>query len=259
MRKNSYKPGGFTAAIIALAIIAGVAGSGNKSTGRKSTSDSSDNSTTWQTQAESNDNTGIANDNITDLSSIPAYSGSPSVEINGNVPFFLADGVSTGEFENYSELDSLGRCGPAYANISPSTLPTEKRGRIGMVRPSGWHTVKYNNLIEGNYLYNRCHLIAYELAGENANVRNLITGTRYLNTEGMLPYENKVAEYVRNTGNHVTYRVTPVFQGDNLLASGVLMEAFSVEDKGQGIEFCIYCYNVQPGINIDYSNGDSSD
>lgn len=126
-----------------------------------------------------------------------------------------------------------------------------------MVKPSGWHTVKYNDLIEGNYLYNRCHLIAYELAGENANTRNLITGTRYLNTEGMLPYENMVAQYVKNSGNHVTYRVTPIFQGNNLLASGVLMEAYSVEDKGRGIEFCVYCYNVQPGISIDYSNGDS--
>jgi len=246
MRKKSYKPGGFTAAFIVLALIVGAAGNG-KSKDKKSFEDNSQIEEVEEDKASP----------ITDLSKIPAYSGQPSIEINENVPFFLKDGVNTDEFENYSELDSLGRCGEAFANISPSTMPDEKRGYIGMVKPSGWHTVKYNDLIEGNYLYNRCHLIAYELAGENANTRNLITGTRYLNTEGMLPYENMVAQYVKNSGNHVTYRVTPIFQGNNLLASGVLMEAYSVEDKGRGIEFCVYCYNVQPGISIDYSNGDS--
>lgn len=186
---------------------------------------------------------------------VPQYSKSPYVEINNNIPFFSE--TTTSEFENYSQLDNLGRCGQAYANISPNTMPTEPRGEIGSVKPSGWHTIKYNGIIEGNYLYNRCHLIAYELAAENANKLNLITGTRYMNTEGMLPFENRVADYVKSTGNHVMYRVTPMFDGNNLIASGVLMEGLSVEDDGGGIEFCVYCYNVQPGVRINYANGNS--
>lgn len=192
-----------------------------------------------------------------ELADIPEYSGSAYCEINGNVPEFTDDELVTDAFENYSELDSLGRCGVAYANICKEIMPTEERGAIGMVKPSGWHTVKYNDRIDGNYLYNRCHLIGYQLAGENANEKNLITGTRYLNVTGMLPFENEVADYVESTGNHVLYRVTPVFDGDNLVASGVQMEAESVEDKGAGISFNVYVYNVQPGVLIDYATGDS--
>lgn len=190
------------------------------------------------------------------LDDLPAYSGEAYVEINGNVPFFTEDELTTDTFESYSELDELGRCGVAYANICHELMPTEPRGEIGSVKPSGWHTVRYNGLVEGNYLYNRCHLIGYQLAGENANRQNLITGTRYLNTTGMLPFENQVDDYVDETDNHVLYRVTPIYAGDNLVASGVLMEAYSVEDGG-GLCFCVYCYNVQPYITIDYATGES--
>ena len=197
-----------------------------------------------------------------DLDSIEEYSGNPSISVNGNIPFFSQEDIVTKEFEKYSKLDSLGRCGVAFANISKSTLPTEDRGEIGAIKPSGWtyksksNNNKYPDLINGNYVYNRCHLIAYCLAGENANELNLITGTRYLNVEGMLPLEEKVADYMKdNPSNHVLYRVTPCFKDDNLIASGVLIEAYSVEDKGKGICFCKYCYNVQPGIKINYKNG----
>ena len=196
--------------------------------------------------------------NTVNLGSIPAYSGSAYATINNNVPFFTDAELTTEAFESYSSLDSLGRCGVAYANVCKDTMPTAKRGKIGSIKPTGWHTVKYDN-VDGKYLYNRCHLIGYQLTAENANKKNLITGTRYLNIEGMLPFENMVADYVKETNHHVLYRVTPLFNGDNLLASGVLMEAKSVEDNGAGISFCVYCYNVQPGINIDYSNGDSSE
>lgn len=178
-------------------------------------------------------------------------------EINGNIPYFTKEDLTTEPFENYSELDSLNRCGVAYANICKELMPDTERGEIGMIKPSGWHTVKYDIITDGRYLYNRCHLIAYSLAGENANPKNLITGTRHFNVEGMLPFEIKVANYVRNTGNHVLYRVTPDFKGDNLVASGVLMEAYSVEDDGGGICFCVYVYNIQPGIEIDYRTGES--
>ena len=192
-----------------------------------------------------------------DLSTVPAYSGQPYVSINNNVPFFTDSDLTTDAFENYSELDDLGRCGVAYANVCKEIMPTEKRGPIGMIKPSGWKTVKYDN-VDGHYLYNRCHLIGYQLSDEDANKQNLITGTRYLNVEGMLPFENKVADYIKsNKNNHVLYRVTPIFKGNNLVASGVQMEAWSVEDNGQGVCFNIYCYNVQPGIVIDYSTGES--
>ena len=191
-----------------------------------------------------------------DMSSIPAYSGENYVVLNDNKPEFTEEDYTSNTFENYSELDSLGRCGVAYANISKETMPTEERGSIGMIKPSGWHTVKYD-IVNGKYLYNRCHLIGYQLSGENANEKNLITCTRQMNTEGMLDFENEVAEYVENTGNHVLYRVTPVFEGDNLLASGVQMEAYSVEDNGEGVSFNVYVYNVQNGIDIDYKTGDS--
>lgn len=200
----------------------------------------------------------IDNNRSVDASSFSGYSGRPYTEVNGNEPYFDEDDKNeTVAFEIYSKLDSLGRCGVAYANICRELMPTEPRGEIGSVRPSGWHTVRYQGIVEDDYLYNRCHLIAHSLAGENDNNKNLITGTKYLNVEGMLPFENKVVNYVENTGNHVLYRVTPVFHANNLVASGVLMEAYSVEDKGRGIKYCVYCYNVQPGIEIDYATGES--
>ena len=188
---------------------------------------------------------------------IPAYSGEAAIEVNQNVPGFTKEDYTTEAFEQYSPLDELGRCHAAYACVGEEIMPTEERGAIGMVKPSGWHTVKYD-FVDGKYLYNRCHLIAYMLSGENANTENLITGTRYLNTEGMLPYENQVADYVHNIGNHVLYRVTPLYEGDNLVASGVEIEASSVEDRGKSLSFHVYCYNVQPGITIDYATGDSA-
>lgn len=199
------------------------------------------------------------NDNNSDEVSfkIPAYSGEAWVEINNNDPFFKDDEITTESFENYSSLDELGRCGTAYACLSQELMPTDERGAIGSIKPTGWHTVKYPEVIEDNYLYNRCHLIAWCLSGENANEENLITGTRYMNVEGMLPFEEMVARYIDETDNHVMYRVTPIFEDNNLVASGVLMEAYSVEDKGEGICFCVYCYNVQPGIEIDYRTGES--
>ena len=189
-----------------------------------------------------------------DYSAVEEYADKPYVEMNGNKPEF--DELSTKVFEEYSELDGLGRCGVAYACVGLEIMPTEERGAIGQVKPTGWHTIKYD-IVDGKYLYNRCHLLGYQLTGENANTKNLITGTRYLNVEGMLPFENMVAEYVEETGNHVMYRVTPHFEGTNLLASGVQMEAYSVEDDGKGVCFNVYVYNTQPGITIDYKNGDS--
>ncbi len=193
-----------------------------------------------------------------DLSSIPAYSGSPYVSVNGGQPNFSEEDKFAEVFEIYTPLDSLGRCGVAFANICTELMPTEERGDIGMVKPAGWHIQRYDDLIDGKYLYNRCHLIGYQLAGENANVENLITGTRYLDVKGMLPLENQVAEYVKSADHHVLYRVTPIYEGDNLLANGLLMEAYSVEDDGAGVCFCNYVYNVQPYIDIDYATGESS-
>lgn len=190
-----------------------------------------------------------------DLSSVGTYSGNAYVVLNNNIPTFAE--VSTKSFEKYTDLDSLGRCGVAYACVGKDIMPTEERGAIGQIKPTGWHTIKYD-IVDGKYLYNRCHLIGYQLTGENANTKNLITGTRYMNMDGMLPFEDTVADYVQETGNHVMYRVTPHFIGDNLLASGVQMEAYSVEDKGEGVCFNVYVYNAQPGITINYANGDSS-
>lgn len=190
------------------------------------------------------------------ISDIPEYSGSPYVEVSGNVSAFTDADLSS-PAETYAPLDSLGRCGTAMAIVSRETMPTEERGSIGMVKPSGWHTVRYDDLISDRYLYNRCHLIGYQLTAENANEQNLITGTRYLNVEGMLPFENEVADYVKATGNRVLYRVTPVFVGDELVARGVQMEAKSVEDGGAGVSFNVFCHNVQPGIQIDYQTGQS--
>lgn len=193
---------------------------------------------------------------LASVDTLPEYTGNPYIVVNDNTPFFTETDMTTVSFENYGELDSLGRCSVAYANVGKDLMPTEKRGSIGSVKPTGWQTVKYDN-VDGKYLYNRCHLIGFQLTAENANKKNLITGTRYLNVNGMLPFENMVADYIKETNNHVLYRVTPVFAGDNLVAGGVLMEAESVEDKGEGILFNVYCYNVQPGIVIDYATGDS--
>ena len=196
-------------------------------------------------------------ENVESLNSIPDYSGSPYIIVNENQPYFTDEDRTPTSFESYSALDGLGRCGTAYACVSTDTMPTEKRSSIGQIKPTGWHTVKYD-CVDGKYLYNRCHLIGYQLTAENANEKNLITGTRYLNVDGMLPFENMVADYIKETGHHVLYRVTPIFDGDDLVASGVLMEAESVEDNGEGICFNVFCYNVQPGVTIDYATGESS-
>ena len=189
------------------------------------------------------------------ISDIPEYSGDYYVVLNDNKPNFKDSEYTTESSEIYSDLDNLGRCGVAYANVGPELMPTTKRGSIGMIKPTGWHTIRYDDLVEGKYLYNRCHLIAYMLTGENANEKNLITCTRHMNATVMLEFENKVADYIHKTGNHVLYRVTPYFKGDNLLATGVQMEASSVEDNT--ISFNVFVYNVQDGIDIDYATGDS--
>lgn len=211
-------------------------------------------------KTESNDIVVSGNDLLNavdfDLSSVPEYSGSPYFVVNENEPFFEIGDFEAESFEFYSELDSLGRCGVTFACVGVDIMPTEERGSIGSVKPSGWQSVKYD-CVDGKYLYNRCHLIGYQLTGENANTSNLITGTRSMNVDGMLPFENMVADYVRETENHVALRVTPIFEGDNLLATGVLMEAASIEDDTEGILFNVFVYNAQPSIGIDYSNGDS--
>ncbi len=212
-------------------------------------------STTPPINNEQNTTAPLTNEAIT-LQNIPAYSGSSYVVLYDNQPLFSKDDITTKAFEEYTSLDYLNRCGVTLACVGIETMPTEERGSIGQVKPSGWVTAKYD-FVDGKYLYNRCHLIGFQLTGENANERNLITGTRYMNTEGMLPFENMVADYVKETENHVMYRVTPIFEGDNLVASGVQMEAYSVEDNGEGICFNVYCYNVQPGIVIDYKTGES--
>ena len=190
------------------------------------------------------------------LEEVPAYSGSPYVELDGNQPGFSLEERTTDSFETYSTLDALGRCGPAYACIGQDLMPTEDRESISSVRPTGWMQAEYS-FVDGGSLYNRCHLIGFQLTGENANEENLITGTRYMNVEGMLPFENMVADYIKETGNHVLYRAAPIFEGENLVASGVVMEALSVEDEGEGVCFHVYVYNVQPGVEIDYATGES--
>ena len=226
-------------------------------------------------QAQSSELTEITdvdsnNDSIADTSSsdlnavdlyyngalIPKFDGSPYVVVNGNMPYFTDDELTTDVFEIYTDLDELGRCGQAYANICTELMPTEKRESIGSVKPSGWHNKKYD-FVDGLYLYNRCHLIGFQLAGENANPLNLITGTRYLNVQGMLPFENMVADYVKETNNHVLYRVTPVFYQDELVARGVVMEAEDVEEHGEDICFSVFVYNYQPGVTINYATGDN--
>lgn len=202
------------------------------------------------------DNSNVVNQVSYDLASIPEYSNANYVVLNNNEPNFTESDYTTNSFERYSELDSLGRAKVAYANIGVDLMPTEERGSIGQVKPSGWHLVKYD-IVNGKYLYNRCHLIGFQLTGENANEKNLITCTRQMNTVGMLEFENKVANYIKSTNNHVLYRITPIYKDDNLLASGVVMEAYSVEDSGEGIKFNVFVYNVQDGIDIDYKTGDS--
>lgn len=198
---------------------------------------------------------GISDDRI-DLDSLPEFSYEAYVEINNNIPEFEENELNTKSYETYGELDALGRCTTCKACIGLDLMPTEKRGAIGEVKPTGWHSDKYEN-IDGHYLYNRCHLIGYQLTAENANERNLITGTRYLNVDGMLPFENEVADYIKDTGNHVLYEVTPVFKDAELVARGVHMQAMSIEDGGRGVSFNVYCYNAQPGIEIDYQTGDN--
>ncbi len=190
---------------------------------------------------------------VFDYDLIPLFHGEPYVEVNDNHPYSVKD--DTFEYIRVSSLDELGRCGDAEAIIGPDTLPADERGSIGTVKPSGWHTVRYDDLIEGKYLYNRCHLIAYEISGINADEENLVTGTRYMNVTGMLPFENQIVSYVRRTGNHVYYHATPIFIDDELVCRGILLEASSIEDDD--FEFCVFCYNVQPGIAIDYQTGDS--
>ena len=199
----------------------------------------------------------FASQNTYTIENIPEYDGQNYVILNNNEPNFNENNLSTESFETYSSKDYLDRCGVAYANIGIDLMPTEERGSIGQVKPTGWHTIKYD-IVDGKYLYNRCHLIGHQLSGENANPENLITCTRQMNVEGMLPFENEIADYVKETHNHVLYRVTPIFEGDNLLATGVQMEALSVEDNGKGIKFNVFVYNIQDGITIDYNDGSSS-
>ena len=190
------------------------------------------------------------------MENIPPYDGTPYEVLNDNQPSFTEEDMTDVSYEFYSDLDELGRCGVTEACIGRDLMPTEKRGDISSVKPTGWVQNQYD-FVDGKSLWNRCHLIGFQLAGENANECNLITGTRYLNVEGMLPFENLVADYVKETDNHVLYRVTPAFQGTELVARGVQMEAYSVEDSGDGVCFNVFCYNVQPGVEIDYATGDN--
>ncbi|HIV22618.1 MAG TPA: DNA/RNA non-specific endonuclease [Candidatus Merdiplasma excrementigallinarum] len=193
---------------------------------------------------------------VVSLDEIPEYRGEPYVEINGNRPDFSQEDRNTEAFEAYSSLDSLGRCGTAFANVGQELMPRGERENISQIHPTGWQHVEYD-FVDGESLYNRCHLIAHQLTDENANERNLITGTRYMNTEGMLPFEEMVGDYVREEDGHVLYRVTPVFEGSDLVARGVEMEGYSVEDQGESVSFHIFAYNVQPGVEIDYATGDN--
>ena len=245
--------------LIAAVLVIGVLGCSTPATDPKDT-ESAANTVTDPKGAESAANivTDLQNTEGEDnaAAGLPAYTGDAYVVINNNIPFFTEEEMSETSYESYGALDSLGRCTTCVASVGTDLMPTEERGSIGSVKPTGWHTIKYD-FVDGRYLYNRCHLIGYQLTAENANEKNLITGTRYLNIEGMLPFENMVGDYVRETKNHVMYRVTPVFTGDNLLADGVLMEGKSVEDNGEGILFCVFAYNVQPGVVIDYATGES--
>jgi len=206
-----------------------------------------DTTTTTQSNSDSS---------VITLDNLPEFDGTAYVAINDNIPYFTEDDCTTDSYEYYSPLDKLGRCGVTMACIGEDIMPTGERGEIGQVKPTGWVTAKYD-FVDGKYLYNRCHLIGWQLTGENANEQNLITGTRYMNVDGMLPFENMVDDYIEETGNHVLYRVTPIFKGNELVARGVTIEAYSIEDNGEGICFNVYCYNNQPGVEIDYATGKS--
>lgn len=225
-------------------------------TGSESDKDATEGGPSAKQAKDEVDGSSASSGEFVTLDQIPEYSGSPYVELNGNKPYFDPDDYPYESFESYAPLDSLGRCGECAALVGEETMPTEKRGSIGSVKPSGWCMHKYD-WVDGKYVYNRCHLLGYQLTAENANVRNLITGTRSMNVDGMEPFESKVAQYVKSTGNHVLYRVTPLFEGDELVARGVVMEARSMEDDGEGLSFCIYCYNVEPGVTIDYASGEN--
>ncbi len=261
-RKNSRKNTNLLKSIIGFIIIILFAGSGYYLNNNYPAQVSEAMSFIENTLNISNSNNDVDSNTINhstsySLTEIPAYSGSPYVVLNNNIPNFTSSDETNVTFESYSNLDSLDRCGVAFANLGIETMPTEDRGSISHIKPSGWQSVEYD-IVDGKYLYNRCHLIGFQLSSENANDKNLITGTRYFNVDGMLPFENEVAEYIENTKNHVLYRVTPIYEGNNLVANGVQIEAKSVEDNGSGIQFNVYIYNVQPGISIDYSNGNSS-
>lgn len=231
----------FIAASLCMALLTGCASAANG------------NATSLPTKAESS----VSVSDVS-VSEIPEFSGEPYVVLNDNIPDFSEEDMTTTSFETYSDLDSLGRCQVAYSCVGVDIMPTEKRESISEVKPSGWKNKEYSSdLVDGRYLYNRCHLIGFQLTGENANEKNLITGTRYMNVDGMLPFENMVADYVKETENHVLYRVTPIYDGSNLVAKGVQMEAKSVEDGGDGVLFNVFCYNAQPGITIDYATGDN--
>ena len=233
--------------------------SNGTSTTPSTESSSTQTSTPSTTQKPDNSAVGTGTAKAVDPSTLPAFSGTAWTIVNNNQPNFSASELTTKGYEKYSSLDSLGRCGVALASCGKEIMPRadEKRGSISSVKPSGWEQKSYSG-ISGGYLWNRCHLIGWQLSAENANRQNLITGTRYMNINGMLPFENMVADYIKETGNHVAYRITPIFEGRNLVCSGVQMEAYSVEDDGDGICFNVYCYNVQPGITINYATGDSS-
>lgn len=253
MRKNKLNI--LLSLVIVLALMFGC--SIDENIYKQNKEQSSSNTSQSQNNNKSDKNNSSTNTPTHTLSNIPQFSGKPFVVINNNKPYFTEKDLTTKSYESYGKLDNLGRCTVAMASISKDLMPTEKRKSITQVKPTGWQASKYD-CVDGKYLYNRCHLIGYQLTAENANNKNLITGTRYLNVEGMLPFENMVADYVKETNNHVLYRVTPIFDGDNLVASGVLMEGYSVEDKGEGIEFCVYAYNVQPNVNINYATGEST-
>ncbi len=250
--RNKIRYPALIAALAAVLLVSGCSGSNSANTQQNTSS-------VTQTSAASGTAAGSASDMKYEdfsLDIVPEYSGSAYVAINGNVPFFDGDDLDRGDFESYSDLDDLGRCGVAFAKIGQETMPTEKRGDISSVRPTGWQNRAYDG-IDGDMLYNRCHLIAHMFTGQDANEKNLITGTRYFNTEGMGTFESLVQDYILETGNHVLYRVTPVFDGDDLVAAGVLMEAESIEDNGDGVLYCAWCYNVQPGITINYLTGEN--
>lgn len=250
--KDKFKKYRFASVAIVVAVIIAIAGDSGQNKFTEEIAVTTTETVTVNPHQELNG----AKKTKVSLSDIPEYSDEAYVVIDNNEPSFSKREITDKSFEEYSKPDYLGRCGTVMACIGKDIMPTEERGSISHVKPTGWHSVKYD-FVDGQSLYNRCHLIGYQLTGENDNERNLITGTRYLNVEGMLPFEDMVADYVKETNNHVMYRVIPIYESDNLLASGVAMEAYSVEDKGEGISFHVYCYNVQPNVKINYANGES--